>query len=112
VEEIVRTVYRHPLRCRLPVHDVDQRALVRSPSYPPVRRERERESIEPGLKRWCEREATGWAFRERRGNTEGGDAVEQPFWEGRGRGALAHNAGGGWHGGQEAAAAIRAESRG
>jgi hypothetical protein len=57
--------------------------------------ERERESIEPRLKRWSEREATRRAFRERRGDS--GAAILGG--EGKRRGASAHDTGGGWHGG-------------
>jgi hypothetical protein len=47
----------------------------------PNSKERERESVEPVLKRWSEREATGQAFREMRGNMEEGETVEKPFRE-------------------------------
>jgi hypothetical protein len=74
----------------------------------PTSKGRERESIEPRLKRWSEREATRRAFRERRG----GSGAAILGGEGKRRGASAHDTGGGWHGGQEAAMAIRVKGRG
>jgi hypothetical protein len=87
VEKDVCAAYHHSLCCCPQVQDVDQHDLVHSLSCPAARRERE--SVEPVLKRWSEREATGQAFREMRGNMEEGETVEKPFrergWEEAGR---------------------------
>jgi hypothetical protein len=114
VEEAVCAAYHHPLCCCPLVQDVDQHGLLHSPSCPAARGERESVSVEPVLKRWSEREATGQAFREMRGNMEEGETVEQPCQERRWEEAPlgAQHTGGVWHGGQEAEAAIRAEGRG
>jgi hypothetical protein len=79
-----------------------------SAHHPATSKGRERESIEPRQKRWSEREATGRAFRERRG----GSGAAILGGEGKMRGTSAHDTGGGWHGGQEAAMAIRVKGRG